>query len=296
MRLLIYGAGAIGCLYAALFSEAKYDTTLYARGQRFEILNSVGLLYEVKGKVYKAPVKVIQKLADDDCFDYIFLTVKENQVHAALRELRNNNSPNIVTMVNTLEEYRVWEEICGSGRIVPAFPGAGGGFDGNVLKAALTPRIVQPTTFGEICGEKTGRVLELASLFKKSRIPCQIIEDMKKWQLCHLAMVVPLADAYYAADNPEKAGCERSVMNKTARQIKNNFLMLHRLGITLSPKKMNLFRLLPISILSIGLSIVFQSKFGKLFMYQHSMKAPDEMRQLHKQFYRYIEDMQNEMK
>ena len=295
MRLLIYGAGAIGCLYAALFSEAKYDTTLYARGQRLEALNRVGLLYEVKGKVYKAPVKVIQKLADDDRFDYIFLTVKENQVHAALRELSSNNSPNIVTMVNTLEEYRAWEEICGRGRIVPAFPGAGGSFDGNVLKAALTPRIIQPTTFGEICGERTERVLELAKLFKKSQIPYQIIEDMKEWQLCHLAMVVPLADAYYVADNPEKAGCERGVMHKTARQIKNNFRMLHKLGISLSPKKMNLFRLLPVPVLSIGLSIAFQSKFGKLFMYRHSMKAPDEMKQLHRQFYSHIENMQNEI-
>lgn len=29
---------------------------------------------------------------------------------------------------------------------------------------------------------------------------------MHMWQLCHLAMVVPIADAYYEADCPEKAG------------------------------------------------------------------------------------------
>lgn len=288
MRLLIYGAGAIGCLYAALFSEAGYDTTLYARGKRLEVLNDVGLLYEAKGEIHKANVKVIQKLADNDRFDYIFLTVKENQVHAALKELSNNDSPNIVTMVNTLDEYRTWEEICGRGRIVPAFPGAGGSFKGNVLKAALTPRMIQPTTFGEICDKKTERLLELASLFKRSHIPYQIIEDMREWQLCHLAMVVPIADAYYEADDPKKAGCERSLMNKTARQIKSNFRTLHRLRISLSPRKMNLFRFFPIFLLSIGLSIAFQSDFGELFMYQHSMKAPDEMKQLHKQFYNYI--------
>lgn len=31
MRLLIYGAGVIGCWYAALFSKEGYDTTIYAR-------------------------------------------------------------------------------------------------------------------------------------------------------------------------------------------------------------------------------------------------------------------------
>ena len=29
MRLLIYGAGVIGCWYAVLFSKAGYDTTIY---------------------------------------------------------------------------------------------------------------------------------------------------------------------------------------------------------------------------------------------------------------------------
>ena len=33
MKLLIYGAGVIGCLYAALFGEAGYDTYVYARGK-----------------------------------------------------------------------------------------------------------------------------------------------------------------------------------------------------------------------------------------------------------------------
>ena len=32
MRILIYGAGVIGSLYAALLSEAGEDVTIYARG------------------------------------------------------------------------------------------------------------------------------------------------------------------------------------------------------------------------------------------------------------------------
>lgn len=122
MRLLIYGAGVIGCLYAALFSIAGYDVTLYARGKRLD------------------------------------------QVHTALKELSLNIGPNIITMVNTLEPYSNWEELCGKGRIIPAFPGAGGSFDNGILKAALTPRIVQPTTFSEIDGSKTKCLLKLAEL------------------------------------------------------------------------------------------------------------------------------------
>ena len=51
MKLLIYGAGVIGCLYAALFSEAGYDVTIYARGKRLESLKKTGLLYEENKKI-----------------------------------------------------------------------------------------------------------------------------------------------------------------------------------------------------------------------------------------------------
>lgn len=288
MRLLIYGAGVIGCLYATLFSKAGYDVTLYARGKRLEAFKKNGLLYEIKGKTYKAEVKIIDSLEENDKYDFIFLTVKENQVHTALKELSLNISPNIITMVNTLEPYSNWEWLCGKGRIIPAFPGAGGSFDNGILKAALTPRIIQPTTFSEIDGIKTKRLLKLAELLNESGIPYQIVKDMHQWQLCHLAMVVPIADAYYEAQNPKEVWREREIMAKTAKRMKRNFNLLHDSGITLSPKKMNIFRYFPIFILKIGLTVIFRSNFGNIFMYQHSINAPDEMRRLHIQFYQYI--------
>ena len=59
----------------------------------------------------------------------------------------------------------------------------------------------------------------------------------------------------------------------------------------LSPCKMNIFRFLPLAIMTIMLAVTFESSFGDKFMYQHAMKAPDEMRELHKQFYAYMKKM-----
>ena len=290
MRLLIYGAGVIGCWYAVLFSKAGYDTTIYARGKRLELLRKEGLRYEVKGKVHKADIKIIGRLENEDSYDFIFLTVKENQVHTALEELSHNSSPNIVTMVNTIEGYENWERLSGEGRIIPAFPGAGGSFQDGILKAALTPYIIQPTTFAEINGCRTERLDKLSKIFKSSRVPYQIVKNMQDWQLCHLAMVVPIADAYYMARIPQKVWKEKDVMQKTAVQMKHNFQTLYKMGIVLSPRKMNMFRLLPTWMLKIGLTLVFKSDLGDVFMYQHSMNAPDEMRALHEQFYGYLND------
>ena len=242
MRILIFGAGVIGSLYGALLAEAGYDVSIYARGQRLESLTQGGLLYKRKGKIQKAPVNILSRLEAKDCYDLILLTVRENQLHAALEELRQNISPTIVTMVNSLETYDSWDAICGAGRIIPAFPGAGGGFDGNVLDAALTPRLIQPTTIGKT----DGRERALARVLHRAKIPCQIVPDMHAWQLCHLAMVVPIADAYYEAADPEHAGRDAALMRKTAKQIRDNLSAIAARKIRLSPGKMQAFRLLPI--------------------------------------------------
>ena len=282
MRILIFGAGVIGSLYAALLAETGYDVSVYARGRRLESMSQDGLLYKRKGKIRKAPVKVLSSLEPDDCYDFILLAVRENQLHAALEKLRQNSSSTIVTMVNSLDTYDRWEAICGVGRIIPAFPGAGGGFDGDVLDAALTPRLIQPTTFGKT----NGREKELARILHGAKIPYQIVPDMHAWQLCHLAMVVPIADAYYEAADPEHAGRDAALMRKTAKQIRDNLNVIAARKIRLSPEKMQAFRLLPVPLVGWILSLVFRSSFGDRFMYRHSMKAPDEMRQLHEQFYR----------
>ena len=285
MRILIFGAGVIGSLYGAMLAEAGYDVSIYARGRRLESLTRDGLLYKRKGRIRKAHVRVLSKLEEEDCYDLILLTVRENQLHAALEELRQNISPTIVTMVNSMETYDSWEAICGEGRIIPAFPGAGGGFDGDVLDAALTPRFIQATTFGKT----DGRERALARVLHRAKIPCQIVPDMHAWQLCHLAMVVPIADAYYEAADPEHAGRDAALMRKTAVQIRDNLNAIAVRKIRLSPGKMQAFRLLPTPLVGWILGFVFQSSFGDRFMYRHSMKAPDEMRQLHEQLYRWLE-------
>ena len=195
-------------------------------------------------------------------------------------------------MINSLDSYNKWEDIVGKGRILPAFPGAGGSInDDGILDAALTPRLIQPTTFAEISGNKSERTKQFSEILRHAHIPYQKVTDMHLWQLCHLAMVVPIADAYYESDDPEKVGKEWKIMRKTAERLKRNFNFLRKQKGKLSPWEMNIFRFLPLPFLAIMLVVTFGSSFGDKFMYQHAMKAPDEMRELHKQFYAYMKRM-----
>ena len=139
--------------------------------------------------------------------------------------------------------------------------------------------------------EQAPQASELKTLFRHAKIPYQQVRDMHAWQLCHLAMVVPIAGAYYEADDPANAGVDRAVMTHTAKTLRENFRALARNGVPLSPTKMQVFRFLPLPVMRLALKITFQSRFGNVFMYRHAMKAPDEMRQLHEQFYAYLSEM-----
>ena len=111
MRILIYGAGVIGSLYAVLFAETGYDTSIYARGKRLEFLKKNGLLYKKNQNIRRAEATILGELSDNDAYDFILLTVRENQLYEALAELKNNKSNIIVTMVNSLDSYKKWEEM-----------------------------------------------------------------------------------------------------------------------------------------------------------------------------------------
>ena len=89
MRILIYGAGVIGSFYASRFAKAGLDVTVLARGQRLKELQGHGLWYRGKTRTHKVEVKTISELKPNDRYQFIFLTVRENQVEEALEELKD---------------------------------------------------------------------------------------------------------------------------------------------------------------------------------------------------------------
>ena len=81
MRILIYGAGVIGSLYAAIFAEAGYDTSIYARGKRFEALRNNGLLYKKNQEVNP---KELSSFRDIEACSY---TIPESNGYASMAAL-----------------------------------------------------------------------------------------------------------------------------------------------------------------------------------------------------------------
>ena len=50
--------------------------------------------------------------------------------------------------------------------VFPAFPGAGGSINDGILDAALTPKLIRPTTFAEISGNTSERAKQFSKILK----------------------------------------------------------------------------------------------------------------------------------
>ena len=285
IHVLIYGAGVIGSIYAVELSKAGYDVTVYARSNRLLTLKSQGLLYSDRGIVKEARITITEKVSPTDIYDYIFVIVRYEQVEFALIELADNESKTIITMANNPDGYANWEKIAGSGKILPAFPGAGGKIENGVLYYQITPRVVQTTTFGEINGKESERVNGLSEIFKASKMPYSITKNMDAWQKSHIAMIIALANGFYfdGGDNYTTSK-NKNALRLTSSAAKENFKALKRIGVPITPTKLNIFRICPLWLLDFALSLIFNTKFAETVMASHAIAAKDEMRLLEEKF------------
>ena len=86
----------------------SFVCTRFFRRWRLVITNTsaAGLFVNEKENIKRAEITILGELPDNDIYDFILLTVRENQLYEALSELKNNKSDTIVTMVNSLDSYK----------------------------------------------------------------------------------------------------------------------------------------------------------------------------------------------
>lgn len=268
-----------------LFSKSDQQVFMYARGRRLGELHEKGLLYREHGEVKKANVGIVSNLANEHIYDFVFVTVRYEQIESALEQIKHINCKNIVTMVNNPNGYDEWESIVGKGKIIPAFPGAGGKIEKGILDFKITPRFIQSTIFGELSGRKTERLERLEELFMKTGIPYTISNQMEDWQKSHLALVLPLANGIYkdGGDNFSTSK-NKAALEYMAHSLKSNFLKLTSSGIKIRPKRFLLLRYIPSPVLMFCLKLLYNTKLAGTVISEHALNAREEMNELQDDF------------
>lgn len=94
MKILVYGAGALGCNLARDLFRAGKDVTLLARGNWGEEIQKNGLRIKDKfsPRVSVSRVPVVGELKPEDTYDVIFVVVRYTQLETVLDTLRANRT------------------------------------------------------------------------------------------------------------------------------------------------------------------------------------------------------------
>ena len=207
MRFLIFGAGVLGTFYAAKLDACGHDVTVLARGRRALQVRDHGLVAHERGRgCLRTQVSVIETLEPDQSYDYVLVLVRNEQVESVLPSLAANKAtPSLVFMFNNLAGPQRLIDVLGRERVMLGFPGAAGerASDGTVM-ATVLPALIQKTTIGELDGHQTPRVRQLAAALQEAGFPTAISSYMDAWLKTYVALVSPIADAFYAAGGDRK--------------------------------------------------------------------------------------------
>lgn len=288
MRMLFYGAGVIGSLYAAKVAQlSRVEVSVLARGQRYEELKNRGLLIKSikKEQIESATASIISELKPQDIYDYIVVTLRKDQVNGILPILQENKSKNIVFMVNNPLGADEWINILGEGRVILGFPGAGGKREEGIIHYHIVSSLIQPTTLGEIDGSLSKRLNKLCNTFSKAGFRVAVSKEMDNWQKTHIAMVSPMANVIYmcGGDNYTVAG-NKEAINLMNSAIQEGMQFLNDYGYKITPNKLNVLRVMPRSILNILMSMTYRTKWAETVISNHALVAREEMKVLANDF------------
>jgi 2-dehydropantoate 2-reductase len=280
MKILVFGAGVIGTLYAALLQQGGHQVTVLARGDRLSTIRGQGLVIEDICTKIKVQVNVdtVERLDPDDAFDLALIAVRRDQLASAIPELiASRQIPTLLFMLNNPVGTTELAKVLGQERVMLGFPGAGGAREGEVISYAMIAQ--QPTMLGELSGRKTERLNNILEAFTQSGIKCRTSRNMDAWLKCHAFFVTAICGAIYQAGGDcLQLSNDRANLLLMVKAVGEGFTAVQALGRPVTPFALRvLFMWLP-SIFAIEYwQRFFATEMADIIFGRHARAASAEM-------------------
>ncbi|MEW5873053.1 MAG: 2-dehydropantoate 2-reductase N-terminal domain-containing protein [Chloroflexota bacterium] len=290
-KLLVYGAGPLGSLFAARLQAAGHEVTLLARGQRLEQLRQHGLvLINAENEEQTVTqVQLVERLDPQDAYDLVLVIMRKNKALEILPTLAANpHTPNVLFLMNNAAGPGELVAALGKERVLCGFPSSGGMREGYAMRylGGSAERVI-PIPFGEVDGAITGRTQWVAEILgSMPGYSAEIMTDMDAWLKTHAALLMPsLVPALYACDTDNlRMARTRDALVLAVRAIREGFGVLHALGIPLLPASMRRLERLPEPVLVKMLQALLVRPQSKVAIVGHALAAPDELQHLADEF------------
>ncbi|GLY03103.1 2-dehydropantoate 2-reductase N-terminal domain-containing protein [Actinoplanes sp. NBRC 101535] len=231
MRVLVYGAGVLGSLFAARLHEAGQDVTLLARGARLAALREHGVRIAEgdRPEVRSLPIPLTDEaeLRAGGDYDLTIVFVRAHQVDAVLATLAATTG-DVLFALNWAGGPEALGAVIGDERVLLGFGITGGTMDGDVVRArpagALTRRVPMPV--GEPDGRSTPRLERVVHTLRAAGIKAKPEPRMAAWLTTHAAFEVPLGQAVHAAGGPRALAADPVAVRAMIRGIRQSLAAL----------------------------------------------------------------------
>jgi len=231
MRVLIYGAGVIGQIYAGRLHEAGHDVTVLARHQTLERLSGEGVVLVNGTTSCRARVEVTGDLGPDRSFDLALVTVRSDQVDQILPALAGLRASSVVMMQNNALGPAGVSDIVGRDRVLLGFPGVGGyRKNDGAIRYIEVPQ--QPTTLGR----RHGREKMAEEVLRSAGFPVQTTADMDSWLKTHAVFIAAMGAAINSCGGDAVTlAADRDRVATMIRSVGEGFRALTSKKVTVTP-------------------------------------------------------------
>lgn len=288
MRILIYGAGVLGCNLARNLFRAGKDVTLLARGSRAEEIQKNGLRIKDKfsPRVSISRIPVVTELAAEDTYDVIFVVVRYTQIETVISALSSNKTKNIVFVGNNVRAKALADSLSEK-NVLFAFAHSAGHRESDRVVSADVKKI----TIGQLSDAPSNEQL-IGRIFGDTKYKVIYESNMEDFLLCHAAFVLPAVFACYKTDGDlKKLKGNTAYLNRLVDANIEGYHAIKNAGHSILPKEdenfeseayrktcLRFFKLMCATII------------GKICVSDHAMNAVDEMSALNLDMKKFFDE------
>ena len=288
MKILVYGAGVLGCNLARNLFRVGKDVTLLARGNWAAEIKQNGLRVKDKfsPRTSVSRIPVVTKLVPDAQYDVIFVVLRYTQLDSALDTLRENQTKNIVFVGNNVRPRALAAALPGKNVLFAFALSAGHRESDRVVSIDL-----KKITVGQLSGAASNAGL-IGEIFRGTKYKVGYEPNMEDYLLCHAAFVMPAAFACYKTDgNLKKLRGNTPYLNRLIDANIEGYRAIKNAGHEILPKADADFESKKYRKTCLRFfKLMCATSLGKLCASDHAMNAIDEMSALNRDIKRFFDE------
>ena len=288
MKILVYGAGVLGCNLARNLFRAGKDVTLLARGKWAEEIRKNGLRVKDKfsPRTSVSRIPVVTELKPEEIYDVIFVVLRYTQLDSALDTLRANQTKNIVFVGNNVRPRALAASLPEKNVLFAFALSAGHREPDRVVSIDL-----KKITIGQLPGAASNAGL-IGEIFGGTKYKVVYEPNMEDYLLCHAAFVMPVVFACYKTDgNLKKLRGDTAYLNRVLDANIEGYRAIRNAGHAILPKadadfESEKYRKNCLH----SFKLMCATSLGKLCASDHAMNAIDEMSALNRDIKKFFDE------